>query len=78
MVYGTELVIPMKIGMSIFRTSKFDKKNNKIELRLNIDLLDKKREVTLYKGRYSHHYEVRFIYYTLIALLVHYLTFYSP
>ena len=44
MVYGMEFVIPMKIGMLSFRTSNFDKKNNKIEMRLNLDLLDEKRE----------------------------------
>ena len=44
MVYGTKFVILVKIGMPSFRTSNFDKKNNKIELKLNIDLLDEKRE----------------------------------
>ena len=78
MIYGIESVILVEIGMLSFRTSNFDKKNNKIELRLNIDLLDKKREVTLCKGRSSHHYEVRFIYYTLIDLPIHSLALYSP
>ena len=44
-VYGTESVIPVKIGMPSFRTSNFDKENNETELRLNFDLLDKKREL---------------------------------
>ena len=44
MVYKTESVILVEIGISSFRTSNFDKKNNKIELRLNLDLLDEKRE----------------------------------
>ena len=44
MVYGTELVIPVEIGMPSFRTSNFDKENNETKLRLNFDLLDKKRE----------------------------------
>ena len=44
MVYGTKSVILVEIGMLSFRTSYFDKKNNEIELRLNLDLLDKKRE----------------------------------
>ena len=43
MVYGTKLVIPMEIGMPSFRTTKFNKENNKNELRPNLDLLDKKR-----------------------------------
>ena len=44
MVYGTESVILIKIVMLSFRTSNFNKENNKIELRLNLDLIDKKRE----------------------------------
>ena len=44
MVYGTESVISAKIGMPNFRISNCDKKNNKVELRLNFDLLDKKRK----------------------------------
>ena len=43
MVYGTKLVIPVEIEMLSFRTSNFDKENNKIELRLNLDLLYEKR-----------------------------------
>ncbi|GFZ07006.1 hypothetical protein Acr_18g0011760 [Actinidia rufa] len=45
MVFGTESVIPVEIGMPSFRTSNFDKKSNEIELRLNLDLLDEKREM---------------------------------
>ena len=44
MVYGTKSVIPVEIRMPSFRTSNFNKKNNKIELRLNLGLLDEKRE----------------------------------
>ena len=44
MVYETESVISMKIRMSSFRTSNFDKENNEFELRLNLDLLDEKRK----------------------------------
>ena len=43
MVYGIESVIPVEIGMPNFRTSNFDKENNKTELRLNLDLLNEKR-----------------------------------
>ena len=46
MVYGTESVIPIEIRIPSFRTSNFDKKNNEIELRLNLDLLDENREQT--------------------------------
>ena len=44
MVYGTKLVIPVEIGMPSFRTSNFDKENNKVKLRLNLDLLDRKKD----------------------------------
>ena len=47
MVYGMESVILVKIRMSSFKTSNFDKKNNKIELRLNLDLFDEEREKEL-------------------------------
>ncbi|GFZ15861.1 hypothetical protein Acr_25g0002700 [Actinidia rufa] len=45
MVFRMELVIPVEIGMPNFRTSNFDKENNEIELRLNLNLLDEKREM---------------------------------
>ncbi|GFS45359.1 hypothetical protein Acr_00g0095760 [Actinidia rufa] len=44
MVFGTESVILVEIGMSSFRTSNFDKESNEAELRLNLDLLEEKRE----------------------------------
>ncbi|XP_057510765.1 uncharacterized protein LOC130793127 [Actinidia eriantha] len=44
MVFGTKSVIPVEIGMPSFQTSNYDKENNEIELRLNLDLLDEKRE----------------------------------
>ncbi|GFY84530.1 hypothetical protein Acr_03g0013040 [Actinidia rufa] len=46
MVYGMKSIILVEIGMLSFRTLKFDKENNKIELRLNLDLLNEKRERT--------------------------------
>ncbi|GFZ05308.1 hypothetical protein Acr_17g0008800 [Actinidia rufa] len=44
MVFKTESIIPVEIGMASFRTSNIDKRNNEIELRLNLNLLDEKRE----------------------------------
>ena len=44
MVYVIESVIPVEMRMSSFKTSNFDKENNEIELRLNLDFLDEKRE----------------------------------
>ncbi|GFS40548.1 hypothetical protein Acr_00g0069240 [Actinidia rufa] len=43
MVFGTESVIPVEIGMPNFRTSNFDKESNEVELRLNLDLLEEKK-----------------------------------
>ncbi|GFY88915.1 hypothetical protein Acr_06g0008550 [Actinidia rufa] len=44
MVFGTESVIPVEIGMPSFRTSNFDKESNEAELRLNLNLLEERRE----------------------------------
>ncbi|GFS29094.1 hypothetical protein Acr_00g0005330 [Actinidia rufa] len=44
MVFGTESVIPVEIGMPSFRTSNFDKESNEAELKLNLDLLEERRE----------------------------------
>ena len=55
MVYRTESVILVEIGMPRFRTSNFDKENNEAELRLNLDLLDEKRErVEVHQATYKH------------------------
>ena len=42
LIYETESVIPVKIRMPTFRILNFDKDNNETELRLNLDLIDKK------------------------------------
>ncbi|GFZ18414.1 hypothetical protein Acr_27g0001530 [Actinidia rufa] len=44
MVFGTKSVVPVEIGMPSFRISNFDKESNEAELRLNLDLLEEKRE----------------------------------
>ncbi|GFS34928.1 hypothetical protein Acr_00g0036800 [Actinidia rufa] len=44
MVFGTESVIPVEIGMPSFRTSNFNKESNEAELRLNLNLLEERRE----------------------------------
>ena len=55
MVYGIELVILVKIGMPSYMTSNFYKENNKAELRLNLDLLDKKKEqAEICQATYKH------------------------
>ncbi|GFZ01679.1 hypothetical protein Acr_15g0002880 [Actinidia rufa] len=64
MVFGTESVIPVEIGMPSFRTLNFDKNGNEGELRLNLDLLDEKREIAelrqaAYKNRIAKYYNER-------------------
>ncbi|GJY71069.1 reverse transcriptase domain-containing protein [Tanacetum coccineum] len=44
LTYGTEAVIPAEIGMPTYRTSAVDTVHNDEELRLNLDLLEEKRE----------------------------------
>lgn len=44
LVYGTELVIPAKIGLRSHRTQHFSEKANQEALRLNLYLIDELRE----------------------------------
>ncbi|GKA99121.1 hypothetical protein Tco_0827058 [Tanacetum coccineum] len=46
LTYGTEAVIPVEIDMPTHRTSSANEKTNDQELRLNLDLLDERREIT--------------------------------
>ena len=43
LVYGTEAIMPVEIGMSTFRTTNFDKETNEIALRLNLNLFGEKK-----------------------------------
>nr|GEZ28995.1 hypothetical protein [Tanacetum cinerariifolium] len=45
LTYGTEAVIPAEIGMPTYRTIVVDVVNNDEELRLNLDLLEERREL---------------------------------
>nr|GFC65820.1 reverse transcriptase domain-containing protein [Tanacetum cinerariifolium] len=45
LTYGTEAVIPAEIGMPTYRTRVVDVVNNDEELRLNLDLLEERREL---------------------------------
>ncbi|GJX30050.1 hypothetical protein Tco_0238129, partial [Tanacetum coccineum] len=45
LTYGTETVIPAEIGMPTHKTSNVNEKTNYQELRLNLDLLDERREI---------------------------------
>ncbi|GKA26363.1 reverse transcriptase domain-containing protein [Tanacetum coccineum] len=44
LTYGTEAVIPAEIGMPTYRTAVVDAVHNDEELRLNLDLLEERRE----------------------------------
>ncbi|GJQ99626.1 reverse transcriptase domain-containing protein [Tanacetum coccineum] len=44
LTYGTEVVIPVKIGMPTYRTAVVDVVHNDEEIWLNLDLLEEKRE----------------------------------
>nr|GEZ90051.1 reverse transcriptase domain-containing protein [Tanacetum cinerariifolium] len=45
LTYGTEAVIPAEIGMPTYRTAAVDVVDNDEELRLNLDLLEERREL---------------------------------
>ncbi|GFS42959.1 hypothetical protein Acr_00g0082800 [Actinidia rufa] len=64
LVYGIKSVILVEIRMPSFRTMNFDKKNNEAELRLNLDLLIKRREragvsQATYKHQVAKYYNKR-------------------
>ncbi|GJQ97171.1 hypothetical protein Tco_0008310 [Tanacetum coccineum] len=44
LTYGTEAVIPAEIGMPTYRTAVVDVVHNDDEIRLNLDLLEERRE----------------------------------
>ena len=44
MTYGSEIVIPVEIGLTTLRTSTYDDQQNEEQLCLNLDLIDKVRE----------------------------------
>ncbi|GJU34958.1 reverse transcriptase domain-containing protein [Tanacetum coccineum] len=46
LTYGTKAVIPTEIGMPTYRTARVDVVHNDEELRLNLDLLEERRERT--------------------------------
>nr|GEW80164.1 reverse transcriptase domain-containing protein [Tanacetum cinerariifolium] len=47
LTYGTEAIIPAEIGMPTYRTAAVDVVYNDEELRLNLDLLEERRERTV-------------------------------
>lgn len=61
LVFRTEAVVLVEIGMATYRTTNFDSEKNEESLKNNLDMLEEKRgEVTLraiaYKQRMTKHY----------------------
>ena len=44
MMYGSEAVVPVEIGLTTLRTAAYDGLGNEEQLHLNLDLIDKVRE----------------------------------
>ncbi|GKE45150.1 reverse transcriptase domain-containing protein [Tanacetum coccineum] len=64
LTYGTEVVIPAKIGMPTYRTTVVDAAHNDEELQLNLDLLEERRERAAIreakaKSKMTKHYNAR-------------------
>ncbi|XP_071933287.1 uncharacterized protein [Coffea arabica] len=64
LVYGVEAVIPAKIGMPSARVQHFVAQGNNEEMRLDLDLLEHKREeaairMTKYKSQVARYYNAR-------------------
>ena len=62
LTFGTEAVIPVKIGLTNFRTSTYNYESNNSQLRLNLDLLDEARDqaearTKAYQWGMAHYYD---------------------
>ncbi|GJY23300.1 reverse transcriptase domain-containing protein [Tanacetum coccineum] len=54
LVYGSEVVLPLEIGLPTYRISTFQPATNNTGLRLNLDLIEEQREMaSLRNARYS-------------------------
>ncbi|GJR94162.1 reverse transcriptase domain-containing protein [Tanacetum coccineum] len=61
LTYGSETVIPAEIGMPTYWTIQFNKTRNEEEMRLNLDLIQEKRETAAiqeakYKKKVEQYY----------------------
>ena len=61
MMFGSEAVVPVEIGMTTLRTSAYDDQQNEEQLRLNLDLIDEVRETAetrmkRYQEKMARHY----------------------
>ncbi|XP_030970747.1 uncharacterized protein LOC115991144 [Quercus lobata] len=64
LTYGTEVVIPVEVGVTSIRRGTFNKEINDDELRLNLDCLDEVRvnassKMTRYQRKMAEYYEKR-------------------
>ncbi|GJS21811.1 reverse transcriptase domain-containing protein [Tanacetum coccineum] len=58
LTYGTKSVIPAEVGTPTHRTSKLNEKTNDQEFRLNLDMLEERREIAaIREARYKQHVE---------------------
>lgn len=54
LVYGSEAVLPPEIGLPTYRISNFNPTTNEMNVRLNLDLLEERRELaSLRNARYK-------------------------
>ncbi|GJX98768.1 hypothetical protein Tco_0355787 [Tanacetum coccineum] len=61
LTYGSEAVIPAEIGMPTYRTIQWNEAQNEEEMRLNLDLIQERRETTAiretkYKKKVKQYY----------------------
>ncbi|GJU96073.1 reverse transcriptase domain-containing protein [Tanacetum coccineum] len=58
LVYGSEAVLPPEIGIPTYRISSYDEGKNNEELRLNLELLEERKEMAaLREAKYKHRTE---------------------
>ncbi|GKE13299.1 reverse transcriptase domain-containing protein, partial [Tanacetum coccineum] len=55
LAYGTESIIPVDIGMPTRRTTRGTDEENDVELRLNLNLLEKRREIAIIREARQRH-----------------------
>ncbi|GJZ57586.1 hypothetical protein Tco_0613080 [Tanacetum coccineum] len=64
LTYGSVAIIPAEIGMPTYRTIQFNEAQNKEEMRLNLDLIQERRETAAikevkYKKKVEQYYNKR-------------------
>ena len=64
MTYGSEVVVPVEVGLTTLRTLAYDNQQNEEQLRLNLDLIDKVQETAKtrmrrYQEKMARHYNAK-------------------